>query len=372
MDENGIIIDANPATEKLLGYTKEELIGMDLNNLIVPDDRHFLEKFIRTQDTGKFPILFKGLKKDGTTYLGEVSSTKFFSVGGRQMSASLVRDLTDRSVLSEKVLNLTKAIECSPSTLVMTDIEGNITYVNPKFSEVTGYHYEEILGKNPRILKSGKIPTKQYKKMWETISKGNIWRGEFLNRTKNGDFYWEIASIAPVIEQCGKIVSYIKVAEVVTDLKRTIVNLWNILDYSNYFVVVVDNVQEIRLCNRILSKTLGFESEVDLVGKKWGEFIPEGAKDLTALIHRETIENKSGTVESTGEIVGLDGKVIVVKWFHSLVNSELDWVFSMGVPFNIDGQETVENVRTFYKEILAKDRTTIEAIKKRIYHEKVR
>ena len=121
----------------------------------------------------------------------------------------------------------------------------------------------------------------------------------------------------------------------------------------------------------MLSKILGFESEIEMVGKKWEEFIPESTKDLTALIHRETIENKNGTVESTGEIVTGNCKILVVKWFHSFINSELEWVFSMGVPFNIDGQETIENVRTFYKEILARDKTTIEAIKKRIYREKI-
>lgn len=369
INEKGGIEDANQAAVDLLGYTKEELVEMDLNQLIVPDDRHLFQEFLMTENTDIFPLVFRGLKKGGIEYLGEVSTTKFFKIGNKRISASLVRDLTDRNAMTDKILNQSKAIEYSPSTLVITDIEGNITYVNPKFSEVTGYHYKEVLGKNPRILKSGKMPKQQYKKMWDTISSGGIWRGEFLNKTKDGTFYWEIASIAPVKEKCGKIISYVKVAEIVTDLKQTIVNLWNILDYSNYFIAVIDGEREVRLCNRMLAKTLGFETEEELIGKNWFEFVPEAAKEVAQLVQDETIEKKLGTVESTSEIVTLGGKVIIVKWFNSFINSELDWVFSMGVPLQADEQETFDNVREFYREVLAKDRTTIDAIKKRIKHE---
>jgi len=261
-----------------------------------------------------------------------------------------------------------KAIEHSPSTVVITDIEGNIIYVNPKFSEVTGYHYKEVLGKNPRLLKSGKMPKQQYQKMWETISKGGIWRGEFLNCAKDGSYYWEVASIAPVKEG-NKITNYIKVAEVVTDLKQTIINLWNILDYSNYFVVVLDKSLEIRLCNRMLAKTLGFEKENELIGRKWFEFIPETTQDIIKIVHRETTDREGQIMESISEVIAANGKVVTAKWFNSFVNSELDWVFSLGVPLKIDAQKNIDNVREFYKQVLAKDRTTIDAIKKYINNE---
>lgn len=369
MDDKGRIERANPAAEVLLGYAKGEMVGLDLNTLIAPEDRHYFQEFLTTQDTDMFPLVFTGLKKNGERYQGEVASTKFFNMNGKQISISLVRDLTDRIALTNKILNLSKAIEQSPSTVVITDTDGNISYVNPKFSEVTGYHYREVLGKNPRILKSGKIPKRQYEKMWNTISNGEIWRGEFLNRTKDGSFYWEVASIAPVKEDCGTIISYIKVAEVVTDLKQTVVNLWNILDYSNYFVVVLDKDLEIKLCNRMLAKTLGFQTEEELIGRKWFEFIPETTKDIIRIIHQETNDRKDTTIESTSEIITLKGRIIVAKWFNSFVNSELDWVFSMGVPLRANEQQNIDNVREFYKEILAKDRTTINAIKKLISHE---
>lgn len=370
IDEKGNIEDINPAAEKLLGYQEEELIGQNLNILIAPEDRHLFKDFIGTGNINVFPLLFKGLKKDGSVYYGEVSSTPYFDIGNKRLSASLVRDLTDRNSLTEKILYLSKAIEYSPSTIVMVNLEGNITYVNPRFSEVTGYHYKEVVGKNPRILKSGKMPPKQYAKMWAAISNGDIWRGEFLNRTKDGSLYWEIASIAPVKDQYDKIISYVKVAEVVTDLKQTIVNLWNILDYSNYFILVLNKELEIRLCNHMLSTVLGYKSEEEMVGKNWLEYIPEGTVDITKFVHNDTLEKKSGAVESTGEIISADGTIIVVKWFHSYINSEFDWVFSMGVPFKANEQKTIENVRDFYREVLAKDKTTIEAIKKRVYNAK--
>lgn len=87
------------------------------------------------------------------------------------------------------------AVEQSPSVVIITDLNGNIEYVNPKFTKITGYSKEEVLGKNPRFLKSGYFQENMYKEMWETISADNAWRGEFHNKKKNGDLYWEMASI---------------------------------------------------------------------------------------------------------------------------------------------------------------------------------
>lgn len=123
------------------------------------------------------------------------------------------RDITEQKRANETIQKLTKSIEQSPSTIVITDIYGAIEYVNPKFCEITGYSKEEALGQNPRILKSGEMPADRYLQMWETISSGEVWRGEFRNRKKNGDLYWEWATMTSIKNDLGVITNYIAIKE---------------------------------------------------------------------------------------------------------------------------------------------------------------
>jgi PAS domain S-box-containing protein len=120
----------------------------------------------------------------------------------------------------ERIRILSRAMEQSPALVIITDLEGNIEYVNPKFREITGYSAEEVIGKNPRILKSGRIPDSVYKTLWKTITSGQEWQGEFLNRKKNGDLYWESAYICPIKNESGEISHYLGLKEDVTEQKR--------------------------------------------------------------------------------------------------------------------------------------------------------
>jgi PAS domain S-box-containing protein len=110
-------------------------------------------------------------------------------------------------------------MEQSPASVVITDLEGNIEYVNPKFTEITGYTFQEALGQNSRILKSGDKPAEEYKRLWETITSGEEWRGEFHNKKKNGELYWESASISPIKDASGRITRYLAVKEDITEEK---------------------------------------------------------------------------------------------------------------------------------------------------------
>jgi PAS domain S-box-containing protein len=108
---------------------------------------------------------------------------------------------------------LYRAVEQSPSTVVITDRDGNIEYVNPKFTRLTGYAAHEVLGQNPNLLKSGLQGPDFYADLWATVKAGREWRGEFCNRKKNGDTYWESASISAVLDDEGQITHFVKVAE---------------------------------------------------------------------------------------------------------------------------------------------------------------
>ena len=116
---------------------------------------------------------------------------------------------------------LSTAIEQSPTSVVITDLAANLLYVNPKFTQVTGYSSEEVLGKNPRVLQSGLTPTAVYQQLWETLAQGDVWQGEFINRRKNGDVYWEEVHIAPVRDSLEVITHYVGVKLDITERKAS-------------------------------------------------------------------------------------------------------------------------------------------------------
>ena len=134
-------------------------------------------------------------------------------------------DITDRKHNEEQLRRLFRAVEQSPASIVITDTSGRIDYVNPRFTETTGYTFEEAFGQNPRILKSGKQPVEVYQQMWQTLSAGRVWRGELENRAKDGHTYWEQASISPVRNTAGEITHYVAVKENITQYKRLLEEL---------------------------------------------------------------------------------------------------------------------------------------------------
>jgi len=137
----------------------------------------------------------------------------------------VMQDITERKNRETRLLALNRAVEQSPVVVVITDKEGNITYVNPKFVQLTGYEYYEVTGKNPRILKSGEQPPEFYKNLWDTILAGGQWQGEFHNKRKDGSFYWESASISAVKDAKGVITNFIAVKEDVTERKKILEEL---------------------------------------------------------------------------------------------------------------------------------------------------
>jgi PAS domain S-box-containing protein len=138
---------------------------------------------------------------------------------GAYMLAS-VRHTVEVERLAEGLRKVSRAVEQSPVSVVITDPLGAIEYVNPKFTQVTGYTFEEVRGQNPRILKSGEMPPDGYRDLWSTIAAGGEWRGEFQNKKKTGEIFWEAASISPVRAPDGRVTHYVAVKEDITEWKR--------------------------------------------------------------------------------------------------------------------------------------------------------
>jgi PAS domain S-box-containing protein len=127
------------------------------------------------------------------------------------------RDMTEQKGNQDALRQLSLAVEQSPTTVVITDPQGNISYVNRKFTECTGYTLQEVLGKNPRVLNAGRCPAELYRNLWSTITQGRVWHGEFCNKKKNGEIYWESATITPMTNPKGEITHFLAVKEDITE-----------------------------------------------------------------------------------------------------------------------------------------------------------
>ena len=135
-------------------------------------------------------------------------------------SIGLYQDITERKQAEEELRKLSRAVEQSNTSIVITDPDGTIEYVNPYFSELTGYTFEETVGQNPRILQSGITDETVYEDLWKTITEGKEWRGEFCNKKKNDELYWESASISPIMDSSGKITHFVAVKTDITARKQ--------------------------------------------------------------------------------------------------------------------------------------------------------
>lgn len=131
------------------------------------------------------------------------------------------RSLAELKQSNAELRKLTRAVEQSPAAVMVTDARGVIEYVNPSFTTMTGFAFEEVAGQNPRILKSGERSADEYRELWETITAGREWRGEFHNRRKGGDLYWDYSIIAPILNERGELTHFVAMKEDITGRKES-------------------------------------------------------------------------------------------------------------------------------------------------------
>ena len=187
------------------------------------------------------------------------------------------RDITERKQNEELVRRLSLAVEQSPVSVIITDLKGRITYVNRKFVECTGYHYEEVLGKSPRILKSGYTPPEEYKRLWETSRSGSEWRGEFRNRKKNGELYWESAVIRPIRDEKGAISHFLALKEDITERRNIEERLWRAQKLESIGQLAAGIAHEINTPMQFIGDNLRFMQQ------NWGSV--SGLISVGCLLH---------------------------------------------------------------------------------------
>lgn len=217
-NSQGEIIYINNAYAKFLGSTKDSLIGSKF--IYLPEDFNSLdtENHFATPHTKQFSLKLDQNK----IYWIEWTITRVVDNKSNDYEFQAIgHDISEFKLLEEQLNKITLAVEQSSSTVVITDNEGLIEYVNPGFTKITGYTSEEVIGKSTRILKSGKTDPEVYKRLWNTIKSGKEWQGELLNKRKNGEYFWELVTISPIKDKDNNITNFIAVKEDITERKKS-------------------------------------------------------------------------------------------------------------------------------------------------------
>ncbi|MBF0628378.1 MAG: PAS domain S-box protein [Magnetococcales bacterium] len=195
-------------------------------------------------------------------------------------NAALESEIQERRRTEEELRKLTSAVEQSPVSVIITDLSNHIEYVNPKFCQVTGYTLEEIHGHNPRVLKSGRMSEADYSQMWQELERNHEWRGEFLNRRKNGELFWEYASISLIRDIHGTPTHYLAVKEDITERKlaeelihRNELRLRTIMDNVVEGIITTDRNGIIESVNPAVEKMFGLDAQ-QLVGNNIRMLVP--------------------------------------------------------------------------------------------------
>ena len=233
VDLEGNFLASNQAWENLLGYSNEELTKLKVVDLTHSDDTHLLAE---VRDKAKQGItssnfLLRARCKDNSlkwlSWNSFIIGNNIYALGRDvteliETETKLKEALRNQGKTNKELARLSRAVEQSPVSIVLTDLNGNIEYANPKCLEITGYSLEEVIGQNPRVFKSGEKDSIEYKDLWQSISSGKEWKGEFHNKKKSGELFWELASISPVKNKDGEIISYLAVKEDITERKSMV------------------------------------------------------------------------------------------------------------------------------------------------------
>jgi PAS domain S-box-containing protein len=224
LDEGGRVIEINDTELKWLGYDRSQVVDkMTFDQLLAPSSRDAFRRdfaWLKLRGSSR-EVELDMVRRDGTVLPVLLTSTVLRDPAGRFVHArSTAFDRTERRRAEAETRKLRLAVAQSPSAVVITDTTGNIEYVNPTFTRITGYSAEEVLGRNPRVLKSGTQSAEFYRELWDTVLSGGEWRGELRNKKKNGELYWESMSISPIRDETGRITHLVAIKEDATERRQ--------------------------------------------------------------------------------------------------------------------------------------------------------
>ena len=267
VQKQGRIIFTNRAALQLIGATTpEQIIGREIMDIVHPDSRALVAQRasgLAVEGQIMPMVRQKGLRLDGTVIEVSVMSTRV-NFDGEPAIMIIAVDMTNQRLAEAELRKLSRAVEQSPVTVVITDAEGTIEYVNPSFTLKSGYTFEEVRGKTSRILGSGEASADAYRELWATITAGREWRGEFHNRKKNGELFWEAATISPIFDDTGKITHFLAVKEDISERKlaeNRIREQAALLDVTQDAILVLSLDRVVTFWNRGAEKLYGVGRE---------------------------------------------------------------------------------------------------------------
>ena len=220
---DGYYLDCNKA---FLDFHKIKSLDelQDLNILQsyvnIEDREEIVKQLFRDGYIRNMEVTFKSFSDNTKTIDCLVSCELINYEGNELVFMSWIRDITEKKQMENLMLKLSTAISQNPASILITDVAGKIEYVNPQFTKLTGYSYAELDGKTPRILKSGYHSKDFYRKMWETILSGKVWRDELYNKRKDGTFFWEDATFAPILNKKNEIINIVGIKQDITLKKK--------------------------------------------------------------------------------------------------------------------------------------------------------
>jgi PAS domain S-box-containing protein len=221
--ETGRILDVNRRMCEMYGYSRAEAIELDVASIsasLSPYSQAEIGSLIeRARNTGMYTFDWLARARDEHTFWVEVS-LKLARINDQPRLLAMVRDISARKAIEEQLRKLSLAVEQSPASILITNLVPAIEYVNDAFLRISGYDREEVIGRNPRILHSGKTPQATYAELWDCLGRGQPWKGEFHNKRKDGSEYIEFAIVTPLRQPDGTITHYVAVQEDITERKR--------------------------------------------------------------------------------------------------------------------------------------------------------
>jgi PAS domain S-box-containing protein len=213
--------------------------------------------------------------------------------------------MNDVQAANDQMRKLTRAVEQSPATIMITDMSGKIEYVNPKFTEVTGYTPQEAIGQTPRILQSGHHPLAFYQELWGTVITAHEWRGELCNKKKNGELFWEYTSISPVKDANDKISHFIAVSEDMTERKQaeeiqkklTLELTRSNKDLEHFAYIASHDLQEPlrKVSNFMALLAERYQDKLDQDAREFIDYAVDGARRMKVMIDDLLIYSRVGT-----------------------------------------------------------------------------
>ncbi|MCM8737525.1 PAS domain S-box protein [Azospirillum sp. A1-3] len=262
-------LKVNAAACRQLGYSEEELLALDLPAIQDEIPRDQLQRNAqRARRDGGFQLESRHRRKDGSVFDVRVNVSAFRQ-GDREYLLALWEDISQAKVARDEIRKLSLVVEQSPNLVVITDLSGNITYVNDAFTRATGYSREHALGRNPRFLKSGKTPSATYEAMWSALTRGEAWSGEFINLTRDGRQEIEAASIVPLRDDTGVVTHYVAVKEIVTERRRQedlLRKLFLAVNQSPESIVITDLNARIEYVNDAFCRNTGYDRD-EVIGQ---------------------------------------------------------------------------------------------------------